>query len=253
MRRRMWAGAAPVARIPAHTSLPRCAHLLAPAELAFKAQVSAATRDYICEPHIGARQCATACVMRTFKHCTNPSTRTAVRALRTTRSVMACLSFCDLRWCKERWRLPLRAHMHISACVHAHAVRTEYRTVAGVSGPLVVVECVKVRRESNCRQHTASTFRSASTHIAPAPRAHWLPLPTHHTRAQKPRYAEIVDIRLGDGTFRRGQVLEVDGSRAVVQVFEGTSGIDNRKTTLEFTGEVSRVVLQPAGGALWAL
>jgi V-type H+-transporting ATPase subunit B len=55
---------------------------------------------------------------------------------------------------------------------------------------------------------------------------------------QKPKYAEIVDIRLGDGTYRRGQVLEVDGTRAVVQVFEGTSGIDNRKTTLEFTGEV---------------
>jgi vacuolar-type H+-ATPase subunit B/Vma2 len=56
--------------------------------------------------------------------------------------------------------------------------------------------------------------------------------------AQKPKYAEIVEIRLGDGSLRRGQVLEVDGTRAVVQVFEGTSGIDNRKTTLEFTGEV---------------
>ena len=57
-------------------------------------------------------------------------------------------------------------------------------------------------------------------------------------REQKPKYAEIVEIRLGDGTLRRGQVLEVDGTRAVVQVFEGTSGIDNRKTSLEFTGEV---------------
>jgi hypothetical protein len=56
---------------------------------------------------------------------------------------------------------------------------------------------------------------------------------------QKPKYAEIVDVRLGDGSLRRGQVLEVDGTRAVVQVFEGTSGIDNRKTTLEFTGEVN--------------
>lgn len=55
---------------------------------------------------------------------------------------------------------------------------------------------------------------------------------------QKPKYAEIVEIKLGDGTLRRGQVLEVDGTRAVVQVFEGTSGIDNRKTSLEFTGEV---------------
>lgn len=34
------------------------------------------------------------------------------------------------------------------------------------------------------------------------------------------------------------QVLEVDGDRAVVQVFEGTSGIDNRSTVLEFTGDV---------------
>lgn len=55
---------------------------------------------------------------------------------------------------------------------------------------------------------------------------------------QKPKYAEIVNLRLGDGSVRRGQVLEVDGDRAVVQVFEGTSGIDNQSTTLEFTGEV---------------
>lgn len=38
--------------------------------------------------------------------------------------------------------------------------------------------------------------------------------------------------------MRRGQVLEVDGDRAVVQIFEGTSGIDNARTTCEFTGEV---------------
>ena len=55
---------------------------------------------------------------------------------------------------------------------------------------------------------------------------------------KRPKYAEIVQIRLGDGSSRRGQVLEVDGDRAVVQVFEGTSGIDNRGTTLEFTGDV---------------
>ena len=55
---------------------------------------------------------------------------------------------------------------------------------------------------------------------------------------QKPKYAEIVYIKLADGSARRGQVLEVDGDRAVVQVFEGTSGIDNRGTTLQFSGEV---------------
>jgi len=53
-----------------------------------------------------------------------------------------------------------------------------------------------------------------------------------------PKFAEIVNITLGDGSTRRGQVLEVDGDRAVVQVFEGTTGIDTVKTKAEFTGEV---------------
>ena len=59
-------------------------------------------------------------------------------------------------------------------------------------------------------------------------------------------YAEIVELKLGDGSIRRGQVLEVDGTKAVVQVFEGTSGIDNLGTSLEFTGEVSGVLGRPA-------
>lgn len=53
-----------------------------------------------------------------------------------------------------------------------------------------------------------------------------------------PQFSEIVNITLGDGTKRRGQVLEVSGSKAVVQVFEGTSGIDTKRTRVEFTGEV---------------
>uniref|UniRef100_A0A7S3FA72 Vacuolar proton pump subunit B n=1 Tax=Prasinoderma singulare TaxID=676789 RepID=A0A7S3FA72_9VIRI len=59
-------------------------------------------------------------------------------------------------------------------------------------------------------------------------------------RVQSPKFSEIVQITLGDGTKRRGQVLEVDGNRAVVQVFEGTSGVDNLRTNLEFTGDVLR-------------
>jgi len=55
---------------------------------------------------------------------------------------------------------------------------------------------------------------------------------------RQPKYAEIVDIELPDGTKRRGQVLEVDGNKAVVQVFEGTSGIDAQKSKCEFTGKV---------------
>ncbi|XP_032326649.1 V-type proton ATPase subunit B, brain isoform [Camelus ferus] len=55
-----------------------------------------------------------------------------------------------------------------------------------------------------------------------------------------PRYSEIVQLTLPDGTKRSGQVLEVSGSRAVVQVFEGTSGIDAKKTSCEFTGDILR-------------
>ncbi|XP_064124771.1 V-type proton ATPase subunit B, kidney isoform [Loxodonta africana] len=54
------------------------------------------------------------------------------------------------------------------------------------------------------------------------------------------QYAEIVNFTLPNGTQRSGQVLEVAGTKAIVQVFEGTSGIDARKTTCEFTGDILR-------------
>lgn len=56
-----------------------------------------------------------------------------------------------------------------------------------------------------------------------------------------PRYAEIVNLTLSDGTTRKGQILEVSGKKAVVQVFEGTSGIDARHTRCEFTGDILRI------------
>lgn len=56
-----------------------------------------------------------------------------------------------------------------------------------------------------------------------------------------PKYAEIVNITLGDGSKRKGQVLEVSGKKAVVQVFEGTSGIDAKHTRVEFTGDLLKL------------
>jgi len=53
-----------------------------------------------------------------------------------------------------------------------------------------------------------------------------------------PRFAEIVNLTLADGSHRSGQVLEVAGTKAVVQVFEGTSGIDNTNTSVEFSGNI---------------
>uniref|UniRef100_A0A1D1YVS4 Vacuolar proton pump subunit B n=1 Tax=Anthurium amnicola TaxID=1678845 RepID=A0A1D1YVS4_9ARAE len=78
--------------------------------------------------------------------------------------------------------------------------RIDYRTVASVNGPLVVLDNVKF-----------------------------------------PKYAEIVNLTLPDGSRRAGQVLEVQGKRAVVQVFEGTSGVDAKATHVEFTGDTLKI------------
>merc|ERR1712070_1202632 len=60
-------------------------------------------------------------------------------------------------------------------------------------------------------------------------------------RVKNPQFSEIVNITLGTGEKRRGQILEVDGEKAVVQVFEGTTGIDNRSSHVEMTGSVLKV------------
>ncbi|MEA1904863.1 MAG: V-type ATP synthase subunit B [Candidatus Hadarchaeota archaeon] len=49
-------------------------------------------------------------------------------------------------------------------------------------------------------------------------------------------YDEVVEIVTPGGTEKRGQVLDVQRDRAVVQVFEGTSGIDTSGTKVRFTG-----------------
>lgn len=55
------------------------------------------------------------------------------------------------------------------------------------------------------------------------------------------KFGEIVNLTLGNGEVRQGQVLELHGSRAVVQVFEGTSGVDSRATQCQFTGDVMKM------------
>ena len=42
-------------------------------------------------------------------------------------------------------------------------------------------------------------------------------------------YNELVEIKLHDGTNRQGQVLEVQEDKAMVQLFEGSSGINLEK------------------------
>jgi V/A-type H+-transporting ATPase subunit B len=73
----------------------------------------------------------------------------------------------------------------------------EYRTISGLSGPLMMVE--------------------NTTDV---------------------RYDELVEIELFNGEKRRGRVLEIESTRALVQVFEGTSGIDVTNTKVLFLGWV---------------
>lgn len=49
-------------------------------------------------------------------------------------------------------------------------------------------------------------------------------------------YNELVEIELHNGDIRRGQVLEVDGDKAIVQLFEGSSGINLKKAKIRFAG-----------------
>mgnify|MGYP000043248361 CR=1 FL=1 len=94
------------------------------------------------------------------------------------------------------------AQIHSSAVSRDYVVDPiiDYRTVAGVEGPLVILENVKF-----------------------------------------PKFAEIVNVHLQDGTTRRGQVLEISGKRAVIQIFEGTAGIDSVHTRCEFTGSTLKM------------
>ncbi len=50
-------------------------------------------------------------------------------------------------------------------------------------------------------------------------------------------YGELTDIKLSDGTLRRGRVLEVSGDKAMVQVFEGTSGLAPQDVKVKFLGK----------------
>jgi len=51
------------------------------------------------------------------------------------------------------------------------------------------------------------------------------------------KYGHIVDIELGDGSVRHGQILQVQNDKVLVQVFEGTEGINVSQTTVRFLGK----------------
>ena len=58
-------------------------------------------------------------------------------------------------------------------------------------------------------------------------------------------YEEIVDIKLDNGTARQGRVVQIEGDRIVVQVFEGTRDISLDNTTARLTGHPMEMPLSP--------
>ncbi|MFH1029700.1 MAG: V-type ATP synthase subunit B [bacterium] len=55
------------------------------------------------------------------------------------------------------------------------------------------------------------------------------------------KYEEIVEIELANGEKRRGRVLEISTDKAVVQMFEGTQGINLETAKATFSGKPMRI------------
>ena len=54
-------------------------------------------------------------------------------------------------------------------------------------------------------------------------------------------YNEVVRIKTSTGEERTGQVLEAFMNKVIVQVFEGTKGLDTKKTSARFIGETMKL------------
>ena len=50
------------------------------------------------------------------------------------------------------------------------------------------------------------------------------------------KYEELIEVRMQNGELRKGQVLELQDDKALVQIFEGTSGINLRDSAVRFLG-----------------
>jgi len=58
-------------------------------------------------------------------------------------------------------------------------------------------------------------------------------------------FEEIVDIRLDNGTMRQGRIVQMDGKRVVIQVFDGTRGISLNNTRTRLRGRPMEMPLSP--------
>jgi V/A-type H+-transporting ATPase subunit B len=64
-------------------------------------------------------------------------------------------------------------------------------------------------------------------------------------RVDHATYEELVEVELSSGEHRRGKVLEIDRDRVLVQIFEGTRGVDIAKTRVRFLGRGLDLAVSP--------
>lgn len=58
-------------------------------------------------------------------------------------------------------------------------------------------------------------------------------------------FEEIVKLKLDDGTSRTGRIVQIDGDRVVIQVFEGTVGISLTNTRSVFSAHPMELAMSP--------
>jgi V/A-type H+-transporting ATPase subunit B len=58
-------------------------------------------------------------------------------------------------------------------------------------------------------------------------------------------YAELVEVQFANNQIRRGKVLEISEDKALVQMFEGTIGLDVRDSKVRFLGHTQELAVSP--------
>ena len=58
-------------------------------------------------------------------------------------------------------------------------------------------------------------------------------------------FDEMVELRLENGTSRTGRIVQIDGEKVIIQVFEGTKGISLVNTRTRLTGHPIEMSLSP--------
>ena len=62
---------------------------------------------------------------------------------------------------------------------------------------------------------------------------------------ENPSFEEIVEIRLEGGEVRTGRIVQIEGDRVVIQVFEGTNGLSLVNTRVVTTARPMELLLSP--------